>query len=117
MATNYARGAAFERKVARDLECHGYVWVRSAGSHSPADILALRVGETLAVQCKLNGRLDPEEWNELWEFAIAAGAKPVAAMPHKVKGRTDIIYYRLAGRKDGRGRQPWEPWTPQIGGY
>lgn len=111
MATNYSRGAEFERKVARDLEGHGYVWVRSAGSHSPADILALRVGETLAVQCKRNGRLDPEEWNEFYCWAALAGATPILAS--KGPRGSGIIYSRLTSRKDGRGRQPLESWTPQ----
>lgn len=117
MATNYTRGAAFERKVARDLEGYGYVTVRSAGSHSPADVIAMRYGTIAAVQCKLNGRLDPDEWNELWEFAVSAGAKPVVAAPQKEGRKTGIIYRRLTSSKDGKGRQPWESWTPRIEGY
>lgn len=117
MTTNYQRGANFERKVAGDLERHGYVTVRSAGSHSPADVVAMRYGTIAAVQCKLDGRLDPKEWNELWEFAVSAGATPVMARPYKEGQMTGIIYYRLTSRKDDRGRQPWASWTPQIEGY
>lgn len=116
MATNYTRGAAFERKVAKDLEGHGYVTVRSAGSHSPADVIAMRYGTIAAVQCKLNGRLDPDEWNELWEFCVSAGATPIMASPLKDGRKTGIIYRRLTSRKDGRGRQPLAPWVPQRKG-
>lgn len=117
MATNYTRGAAFERKVAKDLEGYGYVTVRSAGSHSPADVIAMHYGIIVAVQCKLNGRLDPNEWNELWDFCLLAGAKPIVAAPQTDGRKTGIIYRRLTSRKDGGGRQPWESWTPQIEGY
>ena len=113
MATNYTRGATFERKVARDLEGYGYVTVRSAGSHSPADVIAMKYGTIAAVQCKLNGRLYPDEWNELWEFCVSAGATPVLAAPSKSGRKTGIIYRRLTSRKDGKGRQPLAPWVPQ----
>ena len=116
MATNYGRGAEFERKVARDLERYGYVTVRSAGSHSPTDVVAMHHGTINCVQCKLDGRLDPDEWNELWEFCMVAGATPVMAEPYKEGRKSGIIYRRLTSRKDGRGRQPWAYWTPQIEG-
>ena len=123
MATNYQRGADFERTVAKDIESHGYVTVRSAGSHSPADLLAARstllsalygYSEVVAVQCKRDGRLDPDEWNEFWEWCRKGGAIPILAS--KGPRGSGIIYRRLTSRKDGRGRQPWESWTPQIEG-
>lgn len=111
MTTNYRRGADFERRVASDLEGYGYVTVRSAGSHSPADIVAMRDGETVCVQCKRDGRLDPGEWNDFFDWCGIAGAVPVmAGMGTRVTG---IIYRRLTSRKDGRGRQPWVRWAPQ----
>lgn len=111
MTTNYRRGADFERATMKDLEGHGYAVVRSAGSHSPADLIALRVGETLAIQCKRNGRLDPDEWNQFYCWAALAGATPILAS--KGPRGSGIIYGRLTSRKDGRGRQPLEPWVPQ----
>lgn len=114
MATNYSRGADFERRVARDLERYGMVTVRSAGSHSPTDIVALHKGEVTCVQCKRDGRLDPDEWNEFWEWCEVAGATPIVAA--KAPSRSGIIYRRLTSRKDGRGRQPWVFWTPQREG-
>lgn len=114
MTTNYQRGAVFERKVARNLEEWGYVTVRSAGSHSPADIVAMREGATVCVQCKRNGRLDPDEWNEFWEWCSKGGVTPILAAQAKVL--SGIIYHRLTSRKVGRGRQPLAPWVPQEGG-
>jgi hypothetical protein len=57
--TNGARGASFERKVADLLESDGYLVIRAAGSHGAADLVALKLGQVLFVQCKLNGRCDP----------------------------------------------------------
>ena len=112
MASNYQRGAAFERKVAQDLERYGYVTVRSAGSHSPADVIALRHGAILCAQCKIDGYIPPDEWNELFEFSATAHGTPLLAMPNKQGRKTGIIYRRLTSRKDGRGRQPLAPWEP-----
>jgi Holliday junction resolvase len=111
MTTNYKRGADFERRAQKLLERIGYAVVRSAGSHSPADLVAMRHGELVCVQCKRDGRLDPEEWNEYWEFCELAGALPVMAqVGPQGKG---VTYHKLTGRKDGRGRQPMEFWEPR----
>lgn len=111
MTTNYRRGAEFERAVAKDLEKYGFVTVRSAGSHKPADVVAMKAGETLAIQCKRDGVLRPDEWNKFYCWAAVAGATPILAS--KGPRGSGIIYSRLASRKDGRGRQPLVPWAPQ----
>ncbi len=47
------RGSNFERRIKTWLEKRGWTVFRSAGSRSPADLIALRPGLTvLAVQCK-----------------------------------------------------------------
>ena len=112
MATNYQKGADFERKVAKDLERFGYATIRSAGSHKPADVVAMLGGHTFAIQCKRDGVLRPEEWNEFWEWAKVAGATPILASKGP-RGR-GIIYNRLTSRKDGKSRQPLAPWVPQT---
>lgn len=111
MATNYSSGADFERTTMRDLESHGYAVVRSAGSHSPADLVAMRDGRFVLVQCKRNGRLYPDEWNEFLEFCEYAGGTPILASKGPRGG--GIIYRKLTSRKGGRGRQPLAPWVPQ----
>lgn len=115
MASNYRRGADFERRVQARLEAAGYVTVRSAGSHSPADVVALRRGSVAAVQCKRNGRLDPDEWNEFYDWCAKGGATPVLAQVGG--GGRGIMFSMLTRRKDGiRGRQPLASWTPQEKG-
>lgn len=91
MATNYSRGAEFERRIGHDID-----------------------GEVVAIQCKRDGRLAPQEWNKFLDWCEAAGATPVLAS--KGPRGSGIIYSRLTSRKDGRGRQPLESWTPQREG-
>ncbi len=108
----YRKGANFEYRTKKDLEGHGYVVVRSAGSHSPTDLVAMMAGNVFAVQCKYDGRLPPSEWNKFWEWAKVAGATPILAS--KGPRGSGIIYHRLVSRKVGRGRQPLAYWTPQT---
>lgn len=114
MTTNYRRGADFERRVIADMSAHGYVSVRAAGSHTVADVYSFRFGEIVLIQCKRDGRLDPDEWNALYDHCERAGAVPVMAKAGP--GGRGISYCRLVGRKGGRGRQPLVPWAPQEGG-
>lgn len=108
--SNYTEGARYERKVLGELSRMGYVACRSAGSHSPADVFAFKFGTCLLVQCKKNGRLDPDEWNKLFDYATKVEAIPLLARPG---GRgCGTIYSRLTSRKDGRGRQPLAPYEP-----
>ena len=46
----YRKGANFERKVKKIFEEHGFTVVRSAGSHSDADLLVKELG--ISIQCK-----------------------------------------------------------------
>lgn len=106
---NYQNGAALERQCKKRLEANGYAVVRSAGSHSPADLVAMRKGRaTLGIQCKRNGRLDPEEWNEFFDWCALAGIAPVLA--EKVRG--GIRYHLITGKKDGSRKQPMCDWEP-----
>jgi Holliday junction resolvase len=108
---NYRRGAEFERRVADALRLDGYLVYRSAGSHGEADLVALKAGEVLLVQCKLAGPggVRPAEWNVLFNVARHAGA--VALIAHKpLRGK--IAYARLIGPKLRRGRCPAQDWTP-----
>ncbi len=59
--SQYSRGANFERRVKRYLEEQGWVVFRSAGSHSPADLIALKTGEVNLIQCKLHGAISKKD--------------------------------------------------------
>lgn len=86
---NYARGAAFERKVQDYLQAKGYYAVRAAGSHGLTDVVAdPPVGkgympEKLYIQCKTGkGRMSLKDRNELHRVAMNHDALPYLAVPN-----------------------------------
>lgn len=109
LASNYSRGAAYERRVLHMLEGHGWSVARHPLSRGAADLDAYKGGVHLMVQVKggAEGRsMRPSEWNRLFDLAAEAGAVPVLA--NKAAGRWRL--WRLTGRKDARGPQPMEPY-------
>ncbi|GAA1431702.1 hypothetical protein GCM10009601_51210 [Streptomyces thermospinosisporus] len=103
--SNYLRGRDLEHRVRAHLRDEGYEVLRTAGSKSKVDLVAIKAGQILFVQCKRSGALPPAEWNALWDLAVMAGAVPVLA-EQLPRGRR---YWRLTGRKDRPGaRQPYE---------
>ena len=93
--TNYSKGADFERKCLKALHELGWGACRSAGSHGLVDVVAWFGHTVLMVQCKINGRLDPGEWNELFNEAKETGAVPILAM--RASGK--IVWRRLLTEK------------------
>jgi len=59
MINRYSKGANFERKVVNYLkkEPNFLVVFRSAGSHSPIDIVAVMPNCTMLIQCKTSGHV------------------------------------------------------------
>ncbi len=113
--TQYRRGADFERRVAEHLTTDGYLVLRAAGSHGHADLVALKAGQVLLVQCKLGGpgAVPPAEWNGLYMAAMTVGALPlVASRP----ARGHLAYDLMTAEKTGvRGvRPPCETWAPDV---
>lgn len=110
--TRYEQGRALEHRVRDLLVDLGFLVIRSAGSKSVADLVALpRLGRTpewvpggpWLVQCKRGGVLGPAEWNQLLSEALSVSAAPVMA---RYTPRRPIELFRLDGPKMGRGRQP-----------
>ena len=56
----YRKGADFERELKRRMETEGWFVVRSAGSKTPVDIVAIRSGFVRLIQCKNTGRAFPK---------------------------------------------------------
>jgi Holliday junction resolvase len=52
LPTNYARGYFAETKAVEELQHRGYTAWRSAGSHSPTDVIAISSSKVLLVQVK-----------------------------------------------------------------
>lgn len=85
---NYRRGANFERKVKKWYEDKGDFVVRSAGSHSPVDLVVLRYGQTVLVQCKIDGKLPEEE--EMALRKVATDHNCIAHLAYKGKAGIEI---------------------------
>lgn len=62
---SYEIGAAFERRVKKYFEDRGYFVIKSAGSKSPVDLVCLKLGDNILVQCRTRGNLTPEEEQRL----------------------------------------------------
>ncbi len=88
VATNYARGRAFEYRVRDKLLGAGAVAViRSAGSKGPADIVCFWLhGRPWFIQAKLNGNLPKTEMAVLMDILRKIDVKIVLASPGP-KGR------------------------------
>lgn len=110
--TAYATGKRFEDKVRNHLRDNGYTVIRAAGSKgdSKVDLVALKPGQALFVQCKANGVLPIGEWDRLYEVAGWVGAVPVLAS-NGPRGR-GVSYDQLMGLKIRNARyQPSVPFA------
>ena len=77
--TSYSKGRSFEYRVKRALQDQGWLVFRTAGSHSPADLIAMRTGEIWFIQCRLSGYLLPIERVGFIEIAKEQGVVPMLA--------------------------------------
>jgi hypothetical protein len=94
--TNYERDRSAEYYVKHLLESMGYRFIiRSAGSHTPIDLLVARVSsykvERLAIQAKgwRKGRISGAELRELRDWAMALDATPI--FTRKERGKWLLI--------------------------
>lgn len=111
MATNYERGRQLEYDAKAALDANGYLTVRSAGSKGAVDIMAIKPGQVLLVQCKRQHKaLSAEEWNVLYGLATAYRAIAILAErePHH-----PITWWQLTGPKK-RGQRSGLPREPFI---
>lgn len=117
MVNQYRRGADFERAVRTDLQGHGYVVIRSAGSKSPVDLIAFKQGELLLIQCKLpNSDFSNAEWNGLLTLSCLVPRVTKAVLALKVEGQARPVYRRILGSLLGGERRHlgvhWNAWHP-----
>lgn len=114
------KGTDFELRVKADLESKGWFVVRSAGSHGPADLVAVkateielgtnrgarvaRVDRRMAlVQCDVTAGSLPSinwrKWNRVYEAAGGINARAVVASRIKVGREFRIVYNWLKHAK------------------
>jgi len=109
----YRRGRRFEYKVRDHLRGLGYFVTRSPASRSPIDLVAIKAGSQLLVQCKVGGYMGPDEWNAVYDLATSIAATPILA---EYKARQTPLYWILTGRKDGSKKgQPRKEWADKPG--
>src|SRR5215472_4006395 len=101
MASTARTGRDFEHRARAALDGNGYWTIRAAASKGLVDIVAMKPGQTVFVQCKRDGSLPPAEWNALYDLAHTLGAVPVMA---SLRLRHGLIWHQLAARKDGTRR-------------
>ncbi len=109
---HYATGRRFEWAVRDDLFENGFEVIRAAGSKggSKVDLIALKPGQMLFVQCKATGTLPPGEWDRLVEVSAWVSAVPILAAKG---GRGQGVQYTrlLAPKRRGCRTQPCEPFV------
>jgi len=109
----YRFGRAFEYRVRDALRGFGYFVLRSPQSKSPLDLIAIKRGVVLFVQCKRHGVLNPGEWNQIFDLAQSVGAIPIMVEISE-QHRGEILYWRLLERKDGTKKaQPRGAYLPE----
>lgn len=122
MTTNGQRGADFERSVRKALVDVGYVVIRSTASKTGVDLVALWNGPgdpewttdgtglwllpALLVQAKTDGRLDPGEWNVLYDLGSASETRAMLVCREQAGRRKVPAFYALVGRKITGQRNP-----------
>ena len=74
--SNYSRGANFERRLVKHLRSQGMRAHRTAGSHTPIDVIAGANGIVYAFQCQLDEYFPPAKIEALKEEAKEFGAIP-----------------------------------------
>ena len=77
--SRYAKGARFERRVKRYLEGKGFLVLRAAGS-KPVDLVGIRRGEVIIVECKSDEKnLRRGDLEALRRLSEGSGARPLIA--------------------------------------
>lgn len=77
--TMYRLGRALEYRVMKEAKDAGYFTLRAPASKGSIDVIAIKPGTVLFIQCKRGGYVGREEWNEVYEVAQSASAIPVIA--------------------------------------
>ena len=75
--SQYSKGANFERRVIKHLRSEGFRAHRTAGSHTPIDVMAGIDGRSYGIQCQLDDYFLPAKIEALKDEAKEYGAVPM----------------------------------------
>lgn len=107
--TNYRNGAELERAAKHLLEDDGYHVIKSGGSKGITDLVALKPGEILLIQCKTDGYLTPAERVALRRIALRLGAVPLVGMWVKKGRAARTVGFAELVSMGPAGNRPWAP--------
>jgi Holliday junction resolvase len=108
--SGYRDGADLERAVKRHLEDNGYLLViKSGGSKGRVDVIGLKRGETVLVQCKRSGTISPADRVELRRLALDLGAVPLLARWVKEGSAARQIGFTELTSMGPAGNRLWTP--------
>ncbi|OYT67030.1 MAG: hypothetical protein B6U65_04250 [Candidatus Wolframiiraptor sp. EX4484-121] len=93
---SYAKGRRFEWRVKDLLEARGWIVVRAARS-KPVDLVAMKGGRILLIECKYDSSISKDRRRLLLELAEGAGAKPVLAKKRRYERGVKLIDLRDGG--------------------
>lgn len=109
-------GTKLETSAKQMLERRGYYVMKSHGSHSALDMIAVGKDKpTLMIQAKKDGKLGSAEWNAVFDLAEAHGCWPV--LVSRGPDGKGALWYRLSRRREFREQQrglldPFDPREP-----
>lgn len=105
--SGYAEGRRVEYDVIEHLKANGYDTVRAASSKGLADVVAIKPGQVLLVNCKRTTMPPPAERVDLLRIAscLPGVSVPLVAIHPR---RQPLTFRQLTGA----GPRDWTPWTP-----
>lgn len=107
--SQYRGGADLERAAKKALEDNGYYVIRSAGSKGAVDLAALKIGETLLVQCKTDGYVTPADRVRLRNLASSLRVTCLVARWHKEGRAARTVAFAELTSMGPAGHRPWTP--------
>jgi len=82
LSVSYRKGRRLEYGVKELLESQGWFVVRAAGS-KPVDLVCIRQGQTVLIECKYNKSPTKQELERLAEISKISGARVLLAVRQK----------------------------------
>jgi Holliday junction resolvase len=92
--SGYTKGRTLEWEARKYLAGNGYEVFRSAGSKTKVDLIAIKPGDIVFVQCKVDGYLPPAERTALRNLALMVKAQPVVCWWHKDGRAARVLTFR-----------------------
>lgn len=99
-AKSYRKGRQFEYRVRDFLGDKGYFVLRSPRSRGPVDLVAIRKGAVLFLQCKSWGNIGKEEKERLVDLAESVSAVPILVRRTLKPPKYPLCFVNLKERKE-----------------